>query len=73
MKYVEFRAAIQGYLRLHRKGATWKELKSNLRLSYPIPCPSWVHRLETDIGLFRSKGPRGKIWTVTNRGKVSRR
>lgn len=64
MKYLEFRDAIQRYLRSHRKGATWKELKTNLRLSYTIPCPTWVYRLETEIGLSRSNGPQGKIWTV---------
>jgi hypothetical protein len=72
MKYAEFRDTVQEYLRSHRNGATWKELKSKLRLSYTIPCPTWVHRLETEIGLSRSKGPRGMIWTVAPQGKVLR-
>jgi hypothetical protein len=69
MKYVEFRDTVQNYLRSHRRGATWKELKSELHLSYAIPCPTWVHHLETDIGLTRSKGPHGMIWTVAPRSK----
>jgi hypothetical protein len=73
MRYVEFRDTVQDYLRSHRNGATWKELKSKLRLSYTIPCPTWVHSLETEIGLSRSKGPRGMIWTVPLRRKTRRR
>jgi hypothetical protein len=72
MKYSEFRETVQRYLRSHRGGATWKELKSKLRLSYSIPCPTWVHRLETEIGLTRSRGPAGMIWTVPPRSKPRR-
>jgi hypothetical protein len=72
MRYIEFRDSIHGYLRLHPEGATWKELKSKLRLSYKIPCPTWVHRLEEETGLSRSSGPHGKVWRLVP-GKQKRR
>lgn len=65
MQYVEFRDAVQGYLRKRPSGSTWKQLRADLRLPYEIPCPAWVRRMETEIGLHRAKGPRGKIWTLT--------
>jgi hypothetical protein len=67
MRYVDFRDSIQTHLTSHPEGATWKELRSSLDLPYKIPCPTWVYRLETEIGLSRSKGPRGMIWSLHSR------
>lgn len=64
MKYEQFRDSIRGYLQRHPEGSTWKALKSDLRLSYEIPCPTWVHRLESEIGLVRKPGSPAKVWTL---------
>ncbi len=66
MQYVEFRDAIRDYLKSHRAGATWSEIRLRLRLPYKIPCPTWVARLETDIGLTRSAGSPSKVWKLRN-------
>jgi len=64
MRYVEFRDSIRSYLRSHREGATWKELKTKIGLPYDIPCPTWVHRMESEIGLARVSGTGGKVWKL---------
>ena len=56
MRYVEFRDAIEGELRRHRTGWTWKELRDRLDLPYERPCPTWVAKLENEIGLERTRG-----------------
>ena len=69
MRYFEFRDAIEGELKRHRGGRTWKELRDRLALPYPRPCPTWVARLEREIGLERAVGAgRAFVWTLTRRG-----
>lgn len=65
MIYAEFKSAIQQYLRKHRQGATWVELREALTLPYDRPCPEWTRRLEEDIGLVRRKGSgRAFVWEL---------
>ena len=65
MRYAEFRDAVRGYLSLHSEGATWKELREALDLPCERPCPEWVKRLETDIGLDRTeKRGRTLLWKL---------
>ena len=69
MRYVEFRDAIRGELKRHRPGRTWKELRDRLALPYARPCPTWVARLEQEIGLRRAPGAgRAHVWTLSKRG-----
>ena len=65
MRYVEFRDAIRRHLRRRSRGRTWAELRDALDLPYDRPCPNWVGRLETEIGLTRTKGTgRALVWRV---------
>ncbi len=66
MRYAEFRNCIRNELQQVRAGGlTWAELKSRLDLPYPRPCPSWVKRMEADIGLRRERGPgRALVWRL---------
>ena len=69
MRYVEFRDAIQEELKHHGEGWTWKELRHRLKLPYVRPCPTWVSRLEKEIGLERAPGEgRAYVWTLAKRG-----
>jgi hypothetical protein len=66
MRYIDFRDAIDAELRANPGGLTWPELKQRLDLPYERPCPTWVKRLETEIGLSREKGPgRALVWRGT--------
>jgi hypothetical protein len=65
MTYVAFKSAIEGELRRHGVGRTWKQLQSRLKLPYERPCPDWTKRLEREIGLQRGKGNgRELVWRV---------
>ncbi len=65
MKYSEFRDAVRDFLFLNADGATWKELQDALDLPWDRPCPEWVKRLETDIGLRRKeKRGRALLWRL---------
>ncbi len=65
MRYEEFRDQIQGELQRNAAGLTWAELQQRLDLPYTRPCPTWVARLEDEVGLSRVKG-RGPahVWRV---------
>lgn len=68
MKYTEFRDQIQAELCLHPAGFTWVELRERLGLPYEHPCPTWVRRLEEEIGLVRIKASRqAYTWKLTDR------
>jgi len=65
MRYVEFRDLIHEELRCNPTGRTWTELKDRLRLPYERPCPTWVGRLEQEIGLVRTKrSGAGLLWRI---------
>ena len=57
MRYEDFRNAIRTELRRTPTGLTWPQLQARLALPYARPCPTWVKRLEQEIGLTRTKGP----------------
>ena len=68
MKYSEFRDLIEKELRQSRSGRTWSDLRDRLGLPYERPCPTWVKRLEDEIGLARVKGStRALVWTIDRR------
>ncbi len=65
MRYVDFRDLIQRELRQNPSGLTWAELKERLSLTYDRPCPTWVARMEQEVGLARMKGSgRAYLWKV---------
>ena len=57
MRYEDFRNAIHAELRRTPTGLTWPQLQARLALPYARPCPTWVKRLEQEVGLTRTKGP----------------
>lgn len=70
MRYAEFRDTIRKELRQCKAGLTWSELKERLDLPYERPCPTWVKRLEQEIGLLRVSGQgRSYIWKVRPKKK----
>ena len=64
MRFERFQDVVSGYLRGRPEGATWSELRSALGLPYVRPCPTWVYRMEQEIGLERSRGPNGMVWRL---------
>ncbi len=64
MRYEEFRDSIRNGLRAHPQGLTWRELKDQLELPQKTPCYSWIARLETEIGLERSRAGRSMVWRL---------
>ena len=65
MRYVEFREAVRATLADTPRPLTWRELRDAAALPYDRPCPTWVARLEREIGLTREKGPaRAKVWSL---------
>ena len=65
MRYTQFRDLITRELRRRHRGLTWGELRDRLDLPYDRPCPSWVRRLEQEIGLARTRGTgRALIWSL---------
>lgn len=69
MRYIDFRDAIHEALGRNHRGMTWRELKASLSLPYSRPCPDWTRRLETEIGLRRTR-KRGNalIWEIRGTG-----
>jgi hypothetical protein len=65
MKFIEFQAVILFELKENPAGFTWKQLKVRLDLPYNNPCPTWVKKLEEEIGLQRVKGKgRALVWKL---------
>ena len=65
MKYIDFRDVIKNELSKNSEGLTWVELRDRLDLPYERPCPTWVQRLEKEIGLTRCKGQsRALVWKI---------
>ena len=57
MRYEDFRDTIRAELRRATTGLTRAQLQARLALPYARPCPTWVKRLEQEIGLTRTNGP----------------
>ena len=65
MRYSDFRDSICKELRESGEGLTWKEIRDRLKLPYGSPCPEWVHRMEEENGLVRTRGAgRAYIWRI---------
>jgi hypothetical protein len=65
MTYADFKRAIHARLLTRPSGATWKQLKDELRLPYDRPCPEWTRRLEQEIDLVRRKSAgNALIWAL---------
>lgn len=68
MRYLDFRDRIRQALLSEPGGLTWVKLRERLDLPYERPCPSWVKRMEAEIGLLREKGPgRAYLWKTPPR------
>lgn len=66
MRYVEFRDTIHRELIENPEGFTWVELKVRLNLPYEQPCPTWVNRMEQEIGLVRARGAKcAYLWKIS--------
>ncbi len=67
MTFSEFKESIQSGLVDAPDGLTWQELRAAKNLAYERPCPTWVKRLESEIGLRRVKGSsRALVWILGN-------
>ena len=65
MRYVEFSDAIRDELRRSPAGLTWAQLRQRLDLPYTRPCPTWIERMQREIGLTRTKGTgRAFVWKL---------
>ena len=65
MRYEDFRNAIHAEHRRNPTDLTWPQLQARLALPYARPGPTWVKRLEQEIGLTRTKGPRAAyLWKL---------
>lgn len=67
LDYEDFRSRIEKVLRdAGANGLTWTEVRTQAQLPQKFPNNQWVHRLEQDIGLERTKDDHGIIhWQVT--------
>lgn len=62
--YDKFKTQIESALKNEPQGLTWTEIKQKLNLPQKVPNNRWVRQLETDIGLTRTKEPKGVIWKL---------
>jgi len=63
LTYEEFRGKIQATLK--RGPLTWTEIRTTAKLPQKFPNTKWVHQMEQDIGLKRSKDVNGIIkWKI---------
>jgi hypothetical protein len=69
--YEDFRDKIATALRQARHALTWTEIRTSVGLPQLFPNNQWVHRLETDIGLRRTRDAAGMIhWQITSDASV---
>jgi hypothetical protein len=67
MAYDDFREKIVATLRGASRPLTWTEIRTIAGLPQLFPNNQWVHRLEKDIGLYRSRDVGGIIhWQLAN-------
>jgi hypothetical protein len=67
MTYDDFRAKIVETLREAHRPQTWTEIRTAAGLPQLFPNNQWVHWLEKDIGLQRTRDHGGIIhWQITN-------
>ncbi len=64
LTYEDFRDKIQRILK-HAGPLTWTEIRTAAKLPEKLPNNKWVHRLEQDIALKRTKDVHGIIkWEI---------
>ena len=69
MRYAEFKGLIEQELLKDPKGFTWVELRDRLDLPYDRPCPTWIQRMEGEIGLTRVRETgRAYVWKIASQG-----
>jgi hypothetical protein len=61
MTYEAFRSQVEQALRNAKQDLTWTEIRTSAKLPQLFPNNQWVHRLEKDIGLQRSRDAHGII------------
>lgn len=61
MSYDDFKEKIRAVLTDADGGITWTDVRSRAGLPQAFPNNQWVRRLETDIGLSRSRDAHGII------------
>jgi hypothetical protein len=66
MTYDDFRTKVVTTLEIAPHPLTWTEIRTAAGLPQLFPNNQWVHRLEKDIGLRRSRDAGGIIhWQIT--------
>ena len=70
MSYEEFRDRIADALRNAHNGLTWTEVRTMTSLPQMFPNNRWVRRLESDVGLERTREKQGIIrWRLKAKSK----
>lgn len=65
MPYEIFRSRISEVLRQAGRPLTWTEIRTIATLPQAFPNNQWVHRMEQDIGLIRTRESDGSVhWTL---------
>lgn len=65
MNYEDFRSKVETALRSTGHDLTWTEIRTSTKLPQLFPNNQWVHKLEKDIGLMRSRDAHGIIkWRI---------
>jgi hypothetical protein len=63
LTYEDFRDKIRGTLK--RGSLTWTEIRTIAKLPQKFPNNKWIHQMEKDIGLKRSKDEHGILrWKI---------
>jgi hypothetical protein len=67
--YDDFRDKIAAAIRQAQRPLTWTEIRTSAGLPQLFPNNQWVHRLETDVGLRRTRDASGIIhWQISEAG-----
>ena len=61
MTYEDFRSRVEKALKSAGHDLTWTEIRTSSKLPQLFPNNQWVHKLEKDIGLQRSRDAHGII------------
>jgi hypothetical protein len=71
--YDDFRDKIAVALRQAQRPLTWTEIRTAAGLPQLYPNNQWVHRLESDIGLRRTRDAGGIIhWQISAESSLAR-
>ena len=59
--YDDFKFAVEAAIRQADRPLTWTEIRTMAKMPQAFPNNKWVHQLEIDIGLERSRDKGGII------------